>query len=188
MIVVHGAAGLALQLPPRVVASPSRRAGLTERTLRRRTRMQKEGCARRSPLCVASAAVLLSQTLLGRPSLVELRSVFLIWPIRPRGRGLLARAGSPRAQPRGVGGKIVFAPPPPASGQAALATGVALTLHGRDPRGERERQRCQQGEEAAAPCEAKAETSRFAEMHAARVEPDTAFFKRQRGAACRPPP
>ena len=113
-------AGLALQLPP-PEASPSWQH-------RARTRQ----AARAAPLCVASAAstpplAVFVSNVAWEASLVELRSVFdsRFGPVEeawlaPDSRGL-NHAGW---------GKIVFAQS--ASAQASLATGTALTLHGRD--------------------------------------------------------
>ena len=118
MLVIHGAAGLALQLPPRVVASPS---------WSHRTQTQK--AARAAPLCVASAAstppAVFVSNVAWEASLIELRGVF-DGRFGPVDEAWLA------PDPRGHAGwgKIVFAQS--ASAQAALATGVALTLHGRD--------------------------------------------------------
>eukprot|EP00964_Phaeocystis_antarctica_P100862 scaffold66406_cov66-Phaeocystis_antarctica.AAC.7 len=142
LTMLAAAAGLALQLPP-PVASPSWQH-------RARTRQ----AARAAPLCVASAAstpplAVFVSNVAWEASLVELRSVFdsRFGPVEeawlaPDSRGL-NHAGW---------GKIVFAQS--ASAQASLATGTALTLHGRevsvgvrDPIKEKNRQRRAQQKE-----------------------------------------
>ena len=121
MVFLHGAAGLALQLPPRVVASPS----WSHRTQ------------------TSTPPAVFVSNVAWEASLVELRSVF-DGRFGPVDEAWLAP--DPRGLNHAGWGKIVFAQS--ASAQAALATGVALTLHGRevsvsvrDPSKEKKRRR-----------------------------------------------